>query len=38
LCIRFVLNAMDTLRDGQRAFRPSGHLGCGCPALLPTIN
>jgi hypothetical protein len=35
---RFVMNAMDTLHDSQRASRPSGHSGCGCPALLLTLN
>jgi hypothetical protein len=35
---RFVFIAIDTLRDGQRASRPSGHSGYGCPALLLTLN
>jgi hypothetical protein len=35
---RFDFNAMLNFRDGQRASRPSGHSGCGCPALKLTLN
>jgi hypothetical protein len=38
LSVRFIFNAMVTLRDGQRASRLSGHSACGCPALLLTLN
>jgi hypothetical protein len=35
---RFVLNSIENLHDGQRASRPSGHSGYGCPALLLILN